>query len=116
MQALSELIDQAASEIDAAVDLAALDAVRVTYLGKKGKLTARLKSLGQLPGDQRAAAGMEINKAKQVVQSRLNARREAMESAALEAKLAADAVDVSLAWTRCIDWWPPPGVESSGTH
>ena len=46
MQALSELIDQAASEIDAATDLAALDAVRVSYLGKKGELTARLKSLG----------------------------------------------------------------------
>ena len=51
MQALSELIDQAASEIDAAADLAALDAVRVSYLGKKVELTARLKSLGQLPAE-----------------------------------------------------------------
>jgi phenylalanyl-tRNA synthetase alpha chain len=96
MTRLNELIDQAASEIDAATDLAALDAVRVSYLGKKGELTARLKSLGQLPGNERAAAGQEINKAKQAVQSRLNTRRDAMESAALEAKLAADAVDVSL--------------------
>lgn len=96
MTSLNELIDQAASEIDAATDLAALDAVRVAYLGKKGELTARLKSLGQLPGNERAAAGQEINKAKQAVQSRLNTRREAMEIAALEARLAADAVDVSL--------------------
>lgn len=96
MQALSELIDRAASEIDAAADLAALDAVRVSYLGKKGELTARLKSLGQLPPEERSAAGQEINKAKQEVQARLNARRESLESAALEAKLAADAVDVSL--------------------
>jgi phenylalanyl-tRNA synthetase alpha chain len=96
MQALSELIDRATSEIDAAADLAALDAVRVSYLGKKGELTARLKSLGQLPPEERSAAGQEINKAKQEVQAQLNTRRESLESAALEAKLAADAVDVSL--------------------
>ena len=64
MQLLSELLSQAASEVDAANDLAALDAVRVSYLGKKGELTARLKSLGQLPADERASAGQEINKAK----------------------------------------------------
>jgi len=97
MQALSDLIDQAASEIDAATDVAALDAVRVSYLGKKGELTARLKSLGQLPADERAAAGQEINQAKQAVQQQLNARRDTLENAALEAKLAADAVDISLA-------------------
>ncbi len=96
MQALTDLIDQAASEIDAATDLAALDAVRVSYLGKKGELTIRLKALGQLPGDQRAAAGQAINKAKQDVQARLNSRRESLENAALETRLAADAVDVSL--------------------
>jgi len=96
MQALSDLIDQAASAIDAASNLAALDAVRVAYLGKKGELTARLKALGQLPAAERAAAGQEINRAKQVVQERLNARRAQLEEAALEARLAADAVDVSL--------------------
>ncbi|NQV86853.1 MAG: phenylalanine--tRNA ligase subunit alpha [Woeseiaceae bacterium] len=96
MQALSELIDQATSEIDAATDLAALDAVRVFYLGKKGGLTDRLKALGQLPADQRASAGQEINLAKQGVQTRLNERREFLENAALEVTLTADAVDVSL--------------------
>ncbi|MGB5626997.1 MAG: phenylalanine--tRNA ligase subunit alpha [Woeseiaceae bacterium] len=96
MQSLSELIDQAASEIDAATDLAALDSVRVSYLGKKGELTTRLKSLGEIPVEKRPAAGQEINKAKQAVQVHLNARREALETAALDAKLAADAVDVSL--------------------
>lgn len=96
MQALSELINQAASEIDAATDLAALDAVRVSYLGKKGELTARLKTLGQLPAKERASAGQEINQAKQTLQGRLNTRRDSLENAALEAKLAADAVDVSL--------------------
>ena len=105
--ALSELIEQAASEIGAAADIAALDVVRVSYLGKKGELTARLKSLGQLPADERASAGQEINQAKQAVQSCLNARREALEDAALAEKLAADAVDVSL---------PGRGVSIGGRH
>jgi phenylalanyl-tRNA synthetase alpha chain len=96
MQALRELIEQAAAEIADATDLAALDAVRVSYLGKKGELTARLKSLGQLPADERASAGQEINQAKQALQVNLNERRESLENAALELKLAADAVDVSL--------------------
>jgi len=107
MQALSELIDQAASEIDAATDLAALDAVRVSYLGKKGELTERLKALGQLPASQRASAGQEINLAKQAVQIRLIERREFLENAALEASLAADAVDVSL---------PGRGLSVGGRH
>ena len=97
MQALSDLVEQAASEIDAATDLAALDAVRVSYLGKKGELTARLKTLGSLPADERSKAGQEINRAKQALQSGLNVRREMLEDAAMEEKLAADAVDVSLA-------------------
>ena len=96
MQSLSELLDQAASAIDAAADLAALDAVRVAYLGKKGELTTRLKSLSQLSAAERPAAGQAINKAKQDVQARLNSRREDLESAALANKLAADAVDVTL--------------------
>ena len=96
MTSLSELLSRAASAIDAADDLAALDAVRVAFLGKKGEITSRLKALGQLPPEERSAAGQEINRAKQTVQERLNARREALESAALEARLAADAVDVTL--------------------
>ncbi|MEJ2258156.1 MAG: phenylalanine--tRNA ligase subunit alpha [Woeseiaceae bacterium] len=96
MTSLSELLSRAASEIDAAEDLAALDAVRVAFLGKKGEITARLKTLGQLPPEDRSAAGQEINRAKQAVQERLTARRESLEAAALEARLAADAVDVTL--------------------
>ncbi|MDJ0905115.1 MAG: phenylalanine--tRNA ligase subunit alpha [Woeseiaceae bacterium] len=96
MRPLNELIETAAAEIGAAADLAALDAVRVTYLGKKGELTARLKSLSELPADERPKAGQEINKAKQELQARLNARKEALDTAALEAQLAGDAVDVTL--------------------
>jgi phenylalanyl-tRNA synthetase alpha chain len=107
MQALSELIEVAASEIDAAADLAALDAVRVAYLGKKGELTSRAKTVSQLPVNDRPTAGQAINKAKQDLQSRLNVRREAMEVAALEATLAGDAVDVSL---------PGRGTSIGGRH
>ena len=107
MQALSELVKAATSQVDAAADMAALDALRVQYLGKKGELTARLKSLSELPAEERPAAGQEINRAKQALQAKINARREALENAALESKLAADAVDVTL---------PGRGVAVGGRH
>ena len=107
MESLSELIQAAASQVDAANDLAALDAVRVSYLGKKGALTARLKSLSDLSAEDRPKAGQEINLAKQDVQSRINARRDMLEAAALEEKLAVDAVDVSL---------PGRGAELGARH
>jgi phenylalanyl-tRNA synthetase alpha chain len=96
MQPLSELVAQAESEIESAPDLAALDAVRVTYLGKKGALTARLKDLSKLSAEDRPAAGQEINKAKNSVQGSINAKRDALQNDALAQKLIADAVDVSL--------------------
>ena len=107
LRPLDDLVATAASEIDAAADLAALDAVRVTYLGKKGELTARLKSLNDLPSDERPNAGQEINKAKQTVQARINERRETLDAAILEAKLASDAVDVTL---------PGRGTSIGGRH
>jgi phenylalanyl-tRNA synthetase alpha chain len=107
MGSLNELIQAAVAQIDAAEDLAALDAVRVAYLGKKGELTARLKSLSELPAEERPAAGQEINKAKQELHGRLNARKEALEAAALEARLAGDAVDVTL---------PGRGTSLGGRH
>ena len=107
MQSLSELVKQAESEIAGASDLAALDAVRVRYLGKKGELTARLKGLSALPAETRPAAGQEINQAKKVIQEGLNGRREAMQRDVLAAKLRADAVDVSL---------PGRGMSRGGRH
>lgn len=107
MQVLNELVETAAAKIDAAADLAALDAVRVAYLGKKGALTARLKSLSELPADERPAAGQEINHAKQDLQSRINLRRETLENDALGAKLADDMVDVTL---------PGRGYSIGGRH
>ncbi len=96
MQALSELVQLAGSEIDSAADLNALDAVRVSYLGKNGALTVRLKGLSQLPADERPAAGQEINRAKQEIQRRISAKRDTLESEALARRLVDDAVDVTL--------------------
>jgi len=107
MQALSELVEAAASEIDAASDVAALDAVRVTYLGKKGELTARAKTVSQLPVSERPAAGQEINLAKQSLQEHLNVRREHLETAALDAALVGESVDVTL---------PGRGTSIGGRH
>ena len=94
---LAELIERALKSIAASDDLAALDAVRVAFLGKKGELTAQLKQLGSLPAEERRDAGAAINKAKQQVQEAINEKREALENVALEAQLKADAVDISLA-------------------
>ena len=107
MQALGELVEAAASEIDAASDVAALDAVRVTYLGKKGELTARAKTVSQLPVSERPAAGQEINRAKQSLQEHLNVRREHLETAALDAALVGESVDVTL---------PGRGTSIGGRH
>jgi phenylalanyl-tRNA synthetase alpha chain len=96
MQALDELLSRALAEVHGAADLAALDQVRVRYLGKKGELTGQLKQLGSLPADERPAAGQAINQAKQELQGALDERRDGLESAQLEAELAAGAVDPTL--------------------
>ena len=96
MHDLSELISRASAEIAEAADLAALDAARVTYLGKKGELTALMKTLGQLSAEERPAAGQAINEAKQAVHAQIDARRHDLQQAALARKLAADAIDVTL--------------------
>ncbi len=104
---LEELLNQAVAAVDAAEDLAALDQVRVEYLGKKGRLTAELKKLGKLPPEERKAAGQAINEAKQTLAGRIETRRATLEKAALEARLAAESVDVSL---------PGRGQPAGGLH
>ena len=89
------LLEQARAAVQAAGGLAALDAVRVRFLGRKGLITAELKRLGSLPVEQRASAGREINRVKQAVIDGIAARRERLEAAKLEAELA-NRVDVTL--------------------
>lgn len=96
MQALSELVQLAKSEIDSAANLTALDTIRVFYFGKKGALTIRLKELSQLPVDERPATGKKINLAKQELQNHIRAKRDALEREVLKNKLVDDIVDVTL--------------------
>jgi phenylalanyl-tRNA synthetase alpha chain len=107
MDALHALLQSARSAVDTARDLAALDDVRVRYLGKKGELTALLKGLGALPAAERPAAGQAINEAKEALQAALEQRKSAFEAQALEQALQAERIDVTL---------PGRGEAPGGTH
>ena len=100
MQSLEDIKAEAAAAIEAAADVAALEELRVSYLGKKGALTGLLKGLGQLSAEERPKAGAEINAVKQVLNEQLNARKAFLQSEALSAQLAAEAIDVTLPGRR----------------
>ena len=104
---LDALVDEARARIDAAASLDALEGERVALLGKKGALTAALKSLGALPPEEKPAAGQAVNRAKRSVQALLDARRLTLEEARLAERLAGDALDVTLPGA------PPP---AGGLH
>jgi phenylalanyl-tRNA synthetase alpha chain len=93
---LATLTRQALDEVAASSTLAALDEVRVRWLGKKGLLTEQLKSLGALPAAERPAAGARINAAKQEVEAALQAAGGALSRQAVEAELAAGRLDMTL--------------------
>ncbi len=107
MSHLAELVASAKAAINQASDVAALDNVRVEYLGKKGHLTLQMTTLRELPAEERPAAGAVINEAKEQVQQALNARKADLENAALNARLAAETIDVSLPGRR---------IENGGLH
>lgn len=96
MKDLLDLVAEAEKAIDETDSLAGLDAIRVDYLGKKGKFTAILKQVGSLDPAERPKAGAEINKVKQSVAAKINDRREKLEEDLLQAQLASETVDVSL--------------------
>ncbi|WP_438950783.1 phenylalanine--tRNA ligase subunit alpha [Porticoccus sp.] len=107
METLELLASEAQQAIEQARDLAALDQVRVEYLGKKGRLTDLLKGLGKLSAEERPAAGAKINEVKEQLQRQINHCRDAFENADLEARLASEALDVTL---------PGRGEDSGGLH
>jgi len=96
VSSIAELLDQAESAVRAAEDLAALDAVRVQFLGKKGQFTAHLREVGKLPADEIPAAGKAINAAKSTLATAIEARREALEAQQVAKQLVAEALDVTL--------------------
>ncbi|RUO81408.1 phenylalanine--tRNA ligase subunit alpha [Idiomarina tyrosinivorans] len=93
---LAEIVGQAQQAIAEVSSAAALDEVRVEYMGKKGRLTELLKGLGKLDPSERREAGQKINEAKQQVQTAINARKEVLKEAELQAKIDAERIDVSL--------------------
>ena len=100
MQALDDLKAQATAAIESAGDSAALEKLRVEWLGKKGRVTDLLKSLGQLDADERPKVGAEINAVKQLLNEQISERKETLQRAKIAAQLAAEALDVTLPGRR----------------
>ncbi len=104
---LEQLSTTALTSVEAASDLRALDEVRVQYLGKSGLFTQQLKQLGKLSKEERPQAGQAINKAKKQLQAAIESRKTVLEQAELEARLAAERIDISL---------PGRGMHRGGLH
>jgi phenylalanyl-tRNA synthetase alpha chain len=96
MNDLAALESALLTDIDAAVDEAALETVRIGALGKKGSISERLAGLGKMPPEERKTAGAAINVVKDRVTQALAERRNLLKAVALEARLLAEAVDVTL--------------------
>ena len=107
MENLEPLANEAKAAIEAAQDGATLEQLRVDYLGKKGQITALLKGLGKLSAEERPKAGALINVVKQELQELIGARKATLESAAVDARLASETIDVTL---------PGRGQSSGGIH
>jgi len=96
MHNVEAIVDRALADLNRAADPAALENAKARYLGKGGELTALLKSLGQLPAEERKGAGQAINAAKGRLEQALEARRAALAEEALNDRLAEEALDVTL--------------------
>src|SRR3981081_4722929 len=96
MTDLAQLESQILADIGAASDEAALEAVRVATLGKKGSISALLSTLGKMSPSARTTPGAAINLAKDKVTQALTSRRDLLKSAALDTRLASETLDVTL--------------------
>jgi phenylalanyl-tRNA synthetase alpha chain len=96
MTDLAALKSECSKSIAAANDLAALDEARVSALGKKGRVTELLKTLGTLPEDQRKEFGASVNRMKVELEALIEARKTALSHAALDAKLTSEKSDITL--------------------
>ena len=94
---LSELTERAAREISSAADEAALDGLRVRYLGRKdGEVTTRMKAVSRLPVAERPAAGAALNAAKAAIEAAIAERERVLRAASLERTLSQGALDLTL--------------------
>ena len=92
---LRELREQVEQNLSEMKDTAALDALRVKVLGKKGALTELLKGMGKLAPEERPKVGAQINEARQWLTERMNERQEALQKLEREAALKAETIDVT---------------------
>jgi len=96
MQDVDATVQEALDTFAGIDDADALESAKAKYLGKSGALTDLLKGLGKLPPEQRREQGALINAAKDRLEEALRARREAIQSVRLEARLKEEALDVTL--------------------
>ena len=96
MTDLDTLVSEAIARFGGVDDAAELERVKARYLGKSGAITEAMKELGRLAPEQRRESGARINSAKDRIEAALVARREALEAAKLDARLAEEALDVTL--------------------
>ena len=100
MSDLDFLVAAAQADFGNAGTPAELENAKARFLGKAGRVTEQLKALSSLAGDAKKARGAEINGVKQGIESALNARRQALADAELNARLAGEALDVTLPGRR----------------
>jgi phenylalanyl-tRNA synthetase alpha chain len=93
---LDKLVDEARAAFAAASQPAALENEKARFLGKTGAITERLKALGKLPPEAKREQGARINAAKEAIESLLVERRRALADAQLAARLAGEAIDITL--------------------
>jgi phenylalanyl-tRNA synthetase alpha chain len=96
MTDLDAILEQATQEIHTTDDLKNLDHYRVFYLGKKGRLTECLKSLGQLPPEERPLAGQRVNAVKDQIQTLIEERSNLLTQQQIASELTAESIDVTL--------------------
>jgi phenylalanyl-tRNA synthetase alpha chain len=104
---LQNIVDAARGAIESAGDGAALANAKARYLGKEGAVTLRMKALGKLSPAERSAAGKALNEVKQAIEALVSAREAALARAELDARLAQEAIDVTL---------PGRGLGAGGLH
>ena len=95
-QQLESIRQKALAALDAAATPAELEDLRVKLLGKKGELTAVLKQMGKLSAEERPVMGQMANNVRAAIEEKLEERKASVHAAVLEAKLAAESIDVTI--------------------
>lgn len=107
MEQVKQIVDQGIAEVDVVTTLQELEVVKAQYLGKSGQLTALLKSVGKMSPEEKKTTGAAINQERGRFQAALEAKREALNEAKLQAQLASEALDITL---------PGRGQSEGGLH